>query len=147
VATESVASVPSSGQYAPVGVQMRNGLGIAALCCGLVGILVGLIPIMFLLSGALGILAIVFGAVGIRRVRRREASNRGMAITGLVSGIAAFALAIWGISIVFSAANSLNEELSRIHSDVSNVPTQTQASIDHQEHEFVHQGAWVWNSG
>lgn len=51
---------------------MRNGLGIAALCCGLVGILVGLIPFMFLASGALGILAIVFGIVGFAAPRERK---------------------------------------------------------------------------
>lgn len=146
MATESVASVPSRGQYAPSGAQMRNGLGIAALCCGLVGILIGLIPIMFLASGALGILAIVFGAVGIRRVRRREASNRGMSIAGLLTGLAAFALAIWGISIVFSAANSLNEELSKIQ-DTTSVTSQPQVHIDHQEHEFVHQAFFVGNAG
>jgi len=58
------------------------------LCCGLIGMLTGLVPIMFLASGALGIVAIVFAVIGMRRAKHGEASNRGMAIIGLGAGIA-----------------------------------------------------------
>lgn len=124
---------------------MRNGLGIAALCCGLIGILVGLIPFMFLASGALGILAIVFGIIGIRRVGRSEASNRGMAISGLVTGVAAFALAIWGIVIIMSGLNAVSTELNDL--DHAAAPaTQEQHAVTHQENRMVHQGLWIGNS-
>ena len=120
---------------------LRNGLAIAALCCGLIGILVGLIPLMFLAAGALGILAIVFGIVGIRRVGRGEASNRGMAIAGLVAGIVAFALAIWGISIVFSGLNDLSNELNKI--DTGNASAAH--AVTHQEAHLIHQSWFVGN--
>jgi hypothetical protein len=74
------AAPPAQLATAPI----RNGLGVAALCCGLVGILMGLIPIMFLASGTLGILAVVFGFIGLLPAQRKEASNRGVAIAGLV---------------------------------------------------------------
>lgn len=125
---------------------MRNGLGIAALCCGLVGILIGLIPFMFLGAGALGILAIVFGIVGIRRVGRGEASNRGMAIAGLVTGVAAFALGIVGVSIMVSGLNSISNEFD--HLDTSVVPSSpaAQHAVTHQEARMVHQALWIGNN-
>lgn len=82
---------------------------------------------MFLASGALGILAVVFGLVGIRRAGRREASNRGMAIAGLVTGVIAFAMAIWGISVILSGLNSLSGELDRASSG-NTVPSVTHAA-------------------
>lgn len=122
---------------------MRNGLGIAALCCGLVGILVGLIPFMFLGAGALGILSIVFGAVGIRRVGRKEASNRGMAIAGLITGLAAFAMSIWGMVIVFSGMNQLSHD---IDNSLNSAPaSQAQHTVAHQEARMIHQGLWIGN--
>lgn len=138
------ASAPPAAPGYLTAAPMRNGLGIAALCCGLVGIVVGLVPFMFLASGALGILAIVFGSVGIRRVGRHEASNRGMAIAGLATGVAACALAIAGVSIVMTGMNSIGHELDRL--DGSAAPAaQAQHSVIHQEDRMVHQGLWVGN--
>lgn len=91
--------------------QPQNGLGTAALVLGIVGAVLFFTiwpPVI------LGILAIVFGAVGLGRVKRGTATNRGVATTGLVLGIVAvlaplvivlFALAVfagatvplWGI--------------------------------------------------
>jgi EamA domain-containing membrane protein RarD len=106
------ASAPASGTYAPAAPQPRNGLGIAALCCGLIGVLVGLIPAVFLGSGALGILGITFGIIGIRRVKRGEATNRGMAIIGLITGVIAAALAIWASSSSLPVSTSSTTTLA-----------------------------------
>lgn len=70
--------------YAAPQHSLRNGLGTAALVCGITS----LIPGAFLYVGfVLGILAIVFGAIGRGRVRRGEANNPKMAIAGLILGI------------------------------------------------------------
>lgn len=140
----STAAPPSAPPQHATQAPMRNGLGIAALCCGLVGILVGLIPFMFLASGALGILAVVFGLVGIRRVGRREASNRGMAIAGLVTGVIAFAMAIWGISIIMSGLNSLSGDLD--HASSGNTVSSATHAATSQEDHLVHEGLWIGNS-
>lgn len=60
------------------------GFGIAALICGIVGLVVAGIP--------LGICAIVFGVIGLRR------KMRGLAIAGIFLGAAAIIGAIWAIS-------------------------------------------------
>jgi len=63
----------------------RNGMGVAALVLGILGVLTA----VFLVGGLLGVVAIICGAVGVGRVNRGEATNRGMAITGIVLGVIA----------------------------------------------------------
>lgn len=75
--------------------QPRNGFGVAALVLGIVAIVLFWIPFVDILGIILGILAIVFGVVGIARVRTGQATNRGMAIAGIVTG---------AIGVVLSAA-------------------------------------------
>lgn len=58
---------------------MRNGLGTAALVLGIIGVLCGLVPLLFWAAGVLAVLALVFGFVGIGRARRGQATNRGAA--------------------------------------------------------------------
>ena len=142
MAASAPPTAPAHGYVTAV--PMRNGLGIATLCCGLVGILVGLIPFMFLASGALGILAIVFGIIGIRRAGRREASNKGMAIAGLATGVAAFALAITGIIIVVTGLNSVSNDLDQLDTHIAPAPA-AQHAVTHQEARMVHQDLWIGN--
>ncbi|WP_030738345.1 DUF4190 domain-containing protein [Streptomyces sp. NRRL S-31] len=54
-----------------------NGLAIAGLCCGIVG--------LFILNIVLGPLAVVFGAVGLRQSAAK--GGAGMAKAGIVLGI------------------------------------------------------------
>ena len=60
-----------------------NGLAIAALVCGLVGLLA--FPII------LGPLALVFGLIALNKAKQ-GAGNRGMAIAGIVLGVIDIAL-------------------------------------------------------
>lgn len=66
--------------------QPQNGLGTAALVLGIIGaaLFFAIWPPVIL-----GVLAIVFGAVGLGRVKRGAATNRGVAMAGLVLGIVA----------------------------------------------------------
>ena len=83
----------------PVGSRPKNGLGLASLILGVVGLLacwllgIGLLP---------GLVGLVLGIVALRRVRRGIATNRGVAITGVVLSVLAviasavfLALYIW----------------------------------------------------
>ena len=60
-----------------------NGLGTAALVLGIIAVLTS----WFGLGALLGIAAIILGALGLGKVKRREASNRGSAIAGIVLGV------------------------------------------------------------
>ncbi len=83
----------------------RNGLGTAALVLGVLGILLAI----FLIGGLLGVLAIILGVVGLGRVRRGDANNRGVAIGGIVTGVIAVLL-VAGIVALGVAFFQSNEE-------------------------------------
>lgn len=67
--------------------QQSNGMGTAALVCGIVGLVCGITYFLWFFAIILGILAIIFGAIGKGKVGRGEANNAGSATAGLVCGI------------------------------------------------------------
>jgi uncharacterized membrane protein len=73
-------------------------MGIAALVLGIVSLVVcygGFVT---------GVLAIIFGALAMQKANRGEATNKTMAMWGLILGIVAIAL--WIIVIIVAVANS-----------------------------------------
>jgi Domain of unknown function (DUF4190) len=67
-----------SGRVEPAVGRRSNGMAIAALVCGIVG--------LFIFDFILGPLAIIFGGIGLRWASR-GAGRRGMAWAGLILGI------------------------------------------------------------
>ncbi len=78
----------------------RNGLGIAALILGIIGLLTFWTVVGGIL---LGLLAVILGIVGFRRTRRGQATNSGVSITGIVLG----ALALVASVVIIAAGVSL----------------------------------------
>jgi Domain of unknown function (DUF4190) len=76
----------------------RNGMGTAALILGVIGLVLAVVVI----GGLLGLVAVVLGIVGLGRARRGEATNRGVAVAGIVTGALAVVLA--GIIVAAGAA-------------------------------------------
>jgi hypothetical protein len=85
----SAHAYPSTMQQAPP----RQGFAVASLVLGIVGAVFGLVPLTALIALACGILAVVFGALGLKQ-------RRGMALAGLILGVVAVALAIWGLVVI-----------------------------------------------
>lgn len=110
------AAQPSALQPQPMAQAPRNGLGIAALCLGIVGMLFGLIPFTGFIAFALGAIGIILGLVGFARARRRVATNAKTSLAGAILSMVAVALGIWGMVIVFTGLNQLSEDLSQIPS-------------------------------
>lgn len=81
---------PVVERNAPLVALARNGAGTAALVLGIIGLLTS----WMLVGGVLGLIAIVAGFVGLGRVNRREANNRGSAMTGVVLGVLAMLVSI-----------------------------------------------------
>jgi hypothetical protein len=85
---------PQPGQYPPPGYSgagspatgRRNGIGTTALVLGVVAITLVLLLLFSPLGAFLGLLAVLFGILGLIRVNRGEADNRGQAVAGLVTG-------------------------------------------------------------
>jgi hypothetical protein len=93
------------GPYAPAA--PRNGLGTAALTLGLVGLPFFLTGFTAPIAILLGLIAIPLALTGLGRVRRREATNRGAAVTGLILGVLAVSLGIWSIVVTVQAVGEV----------------------------------------
>ena len=79
---------------------MHNGLGVAAMVLGILSLV---FMILFPPIGVvLGILALVFGIIGVRRVGRGEATNRGQAMAGWITGVIGLLISVALLAIVGS---------------------------------------------
>lgn len=107
---------PAPAGWAPVQAAPRNGLGIAAICLGIVGVLFGMVPLTGFIAFGLGAVGLVLGLVGLSRARKRVATNLKTAVAGAVLSIVAVALGIWGMVILFTGLSDLAEDLGNIPS-------------------------------
>jgi membrane-bound ClpP family serine protease len=87
-----------AGGY-PTATGRRNGMGTTALVLGVVALVLVLLLLFSPLGALLGLLAVLFGILGLIRVNRREADNRGQAVAGLITGALAL---IFGILFTIS---------------------------------------------
>ncbi len=76
---------------APLPSVRRNGLGTAALVLGLLAALLCWIPVVGLV---LALVTVGLATTALRRVGRRQATNRGAAVTGLVLGVLALVVSV-----------------------------------------------------
>ncbi|MFJ8233024.1 DUF4190 domain-containing protein [Streptomyces sp. NPDC094448] len=73
-----------------------NGMGVAALVLGIIGIILGLAVFLFWLSWLPALLALVFGIIGVSQARKGPATNKGMALGGVIMGSIGLLLSIAG---------------------------------------------------
>ena len=97
---------PGYGQPPPYGTMAtgpRNGLGTAALVCGILAV----VFFWTVIGGVLlGIVAIVLGALGRGRAKRHEANNGGIALAGLILGVIGCVLSLAIVAFGLSVLNS-----------------------------------------
>ena len=109
--------------------QAGNGLAVAALVLGLIGLLAGLVPIFFFIAFPCGVLATVFGFAGRRSSIRHDAPRKGMAIWGMVLGIGALILAIVGVAIVDEAVEDFEDAFESPPPPVNDVSDGTPGTV------------------
>jgi hypothetical protein len=97
-------------------------MAVAALVLGLIGLLSGLIPLLFFIAFPCGILAVVFGFVGRNRAVRRHASGKGMSIAGLVLGVLAVVLGVVGLVLINKAVDEIGETISTFEPSFDSTP-------------------------
>lgn len=97
---------------APRPASPRNGLGLAAVIIAPIGILFGFIPLTGFIAVICALVAIPLALAAGSRVRKGAATNGKTAMSGLLLGVGALALGIWGITIVFGAVDQLADDLS-----------------------------------
>lgn len=85
----------------------KNRIAVAALVCGVIGLLIAWIPFIVAAGIVLAGLGLIFGIVGLRR-SRDSGRGRGQAIAGIVTGSIGLALSVLGIvlSVLFWRAVS-----------------------------------------
>lgn len=90
-----------------------NGLGLAGFVVGLVGLVLSFIPLIGVVAWPLVILGIVFSAVGIAKASKGRATNKGLAITGLVVSIVGLAVCVLWAVVWNQAVEEVEEEAAR----------------------------------
>lgn len=93
---------------APAGEEQSNGLALAAMITGIVGLILAFIPLIGILSWIICPVAAVLGFIAMGK-----ATGKGMAITGIVTGILGILVCIaWvmGLAALGSAASAVADE-------------------------------------
>jgi hypothetical protein len=96
----------------------NNGVGTAAMVLGIVGTVLSISCFGTVLGFIASIAAVICGSIGLRNVRRGEATNRTQARSGLVLGIIGLVLAV-AVGVIFAvmAAKGAFDDSSDGHSD------------------------------
>ncbi len=125
-------------QQAAISRDPKNGMGIAALIFGVLALLTCFwLPVV---GGVLGIVAIVLGVVGRGRANRLEATNKGVATTGLVLGIISLIVnIIVSVALLFLGVAFLNfgggQSLQQLQDCVTNANNQPNPAAVQQAYE------------
>lgn len=100
----------------------RNGLGIAAVICGPIGIFLCLTGFTGWLGFILGVIGFILAIAGLARVSRNKATNKWTAVTGLITSILAIFFGAIVTVMFFTAVDELGNDLDCI----SNATTSAQ---------------------
>lgn len=90
---ETPIAEPTPVYQAPVTQEPKNSFAIAALVCGILGIVGAWIPVVNYFTLVLAILGIVFGVKGMK-IAKQTGTGKGLAVAGLVCGIVSTAFAV-----------------------------------------------------
>lgn len=94
---------PQAGWGQPYGAPApSNGMGIGALVCGILAVVLGIVVGYLFFPALLGVVAVILGVLGMGKAKRGEATNRGMALAGTITG--AIGVVITVLWIVFAIA-------------------------------------------
>ncbi|WP_078326967.1 DUF4190 domain-containing protein [Mycobacteroides salmoniphilum] len=110
----------------------KNGLGVGALVVGIIAILLSCTVFGGFLGG---LVAVVLGIVGLRRVKRAEANNRGVAISGIALGSLAILLStlILVFTLVFMKSAGFTDFITCISDAKSDQAKATQCQNDFEK--------------
>ncbi len=103
-------------QYpAPQVAAPRNGLGTAGFVLGLIALVIAPIPVAGVVAWPLAVLGLILAAVGIARVRAGKATNKGLAIAGVVLSLLALVVSILWLVVIGKVINDVNEQATQHH--------------------------------
>ena len=91
----------------------RNGLGTAGFVLGLIGLIFSPIPIVGVIAWPLVILGLIFSLIGLSRANRRVASNKGLAVAGVVCSAVGLVMCILWVAAFGKAVDDVRNESNR----------------------------------
>lgn len=99
-------AVPYGGIAAPA----RTGIAVGSLVCGVVGLVVALVPIFGLVGGLFALVAIPLGFIGLGAAKRQGGAGRGLAIGGIVTGGLAIVVCLAWLALLFLVGTTVEED-------------------------------------
>jgi hypothetical protein len=92
----------------------HNGLGTAGFVLGLIGLLFSPIPFIGVVAWPLVILGLIFSLIGVARAGKGRATNKGLAIAGVVVSVLGLVVCIlWAVAFG-KAVDNVNKESHRV---------------------------------
>jgi hypothetical protein len=93
----------------------QNGLGTTGFVLGLVGFLLSFIPLIGVVAWPLVILGLVLGGIGVARARKGRATNRGLAIAGVVLSALGLLVCVLWVAVFGAAVSGVDEQANKEH--------------------------------
>jgi hypothetical protein len=81
----------------------KNGMGTAGFVCGLIGLVFSFIPVIGIIAWPLVIIGIVLSAIGMNYANQGQATNRGLAVAGLVVSVIGLVMCILWVAAIGSS--------------------------------------------
>lgn len=110
-----------SGTFGPAQ-PAANGIAIAALVLGILGLALGVCPPIVYLALPCAILAIIFGVIG-KNKAKQGAPRGGMAMAGLIMGCIAIVLAVLILAGLAALLGFAHSKMPEITQQLQNMPT------------------------
>ncbi len=108
--------------------RMSNGMATAALVLGIIGVVCGIIPLLFFVSLPLGVLGLVLGILGRRKATKSNISGKGTALAGAILGAIALVLGIIGVVVVVNAVDEVDNIFDELGGEAD--PDHYEVTID-----------------
>lgn len=110
-------SAPQYPPAAPYGQQQqppRNGLGLTGFVLGLVGLLLSFIPFVGIIAWPLVIVGLVLSIVGVARASKGIATNKGMAIAGVVLSVLGLVVCVLYVAVFARVATEVDKQQNAV---------------------------------
>jgi heme/copper-type cytochrome/quinol oxidase subunit 2 len=106
---------PIQQPVAPPAAPPRNGLGTAGFVLGLLGLVISPIPLVGVVAWPLAGLGLILSAVGVARARAGKATNRGLAIAGVVVSVLGLLVSLLWAVVIGKAISDVNDQATQHH--------------------------------
>ena len=96
--------------YGGLPTQTRTGIAVASLVCGIVGLVIALVPFFGLVGGLFALVAVPLGFIGLGAAKRQGGAGRGLAIGGIITGALAIVVCVAWFALIFVVGSTAEED-------------------------------------